>query len=88
MVAPPQPQVTPSQQHPPPPPASSTLASALDSSTREWRNHLQELFEKAKERFADVVWELGDDDDSDEVWGHKGQDDRFSSSTCMLTGGF
>ncbi|KAG8945011.1 hypothetical protein FRC04_001266 [Tulasnella sp. 424] len=71
MVAPPQPQATPSQQHPPPPPASSTLASALDSSTREWRNHLQELFEKAKERFADVVWELGDDDDSDEVWGHK-----------------
>ncbi|KAG9034590.1 hypothetical protein FRB95_013043 [Tulasnella sp. JGI-2019a] len=57
---------------PPPPASSSTLATANQVSTDEWRRDLGRLFEHAKERFADVVWELGDDpDQNEEVWGHK-----------------
>ncbi|KAG8869256.1 hypothetical protein FRB98_002741, partial [Tulasnella sp. 332] len=55
-----------------PPASSSTLATATQVSTDDWRRDMGRLFELAKERFADVVWELGDDpDQSEEVWGHK-----------------
>lgn len=57
------------------PPTSNTLATTTKASAAEWRKDLQTLFERAKERFPDVVWELGDNDDPDsveEVWGHKG----------------
>ena len=58
---------------PPAPPASTTLATTTKASMVEWRNDLQKLFERAKERFPDVVWELGDDPDKvEEIWGHKG----------------
>jgi hypothetical protein len=59
---------------PPAPPASSTtLATTIQASTNEWRDDMQKLFQRAKERFPDVVWELGDDpDNTEEIWGHKG----------------
>jgi hypothetical protein len=49
-----------------------------------WQRDLEALFRQAKDRFADVVWELiGEDDmqtDSpEEVWGHKGPS---SQSRC------
>ncbi|EJU02179.1 hypothetical protein DACRYDRAFT_26113, partial [Dacryopinax primogenitus] len=43
-------------------------------STQRWQQDLQSLFDHAKERFPDVVWELQDEDGNDkldEVWGHK-----------------
>lgn len=54
------------------------LQEAVQSSTSTWQRHLQSLFEFAKDRFPDVVWELlGDDgeiqNDVEEVWGHKGE---------------
>ncbi|KAG8906293.1 hypothetical protein FRB99_007162 [Tulasnella sp. 403] len=48
------------------------VPTATKSSTDEWRSHLKELFDKARDRFPDVVWELGDEGDQiEEVWGHK-----------------
>jgi hypothetical protein len=66
-----------------PPPA---LQEATKNSTSVWQENLEELFRNAKDRFPDVVWEVGDvcggdmmkDVDMDvgglveEVWGHKG----------------
>lgn len=54
------------------------LQEAIQSSTVVWQRNLQSLFELAKDRFPDVVWELlGDDgemqNDVEEVWGHKGE---------------
>ena len=53
------------------------LQEATARSTVLWQDDLQALFEQAKERFPDVVWELSDEDDpkgarAEEVWGHKG----------------
>jgi hypothetical protein len=53
------------------------LLEATRNSTAAWQDDLQALFEHAKDRFPDVVWELSDDDDiqgdrAEEVWGHKG----------------
>ncbi|KAG2341692.1 hypothetical protein BDR05DRAFT_983631 [Suillus weaverae] len=53
---------------------SYTVQEATRQSTQTWRNDLTNLFHQAKDRFADVVWELqcnDNDDDHDEVWGHK-----------------
>ncbi|KAG0691655.1 hypothetical protein DFH29DRAFT_1010512, partial [Suillus ampliporus] len=53
---------------------SYTIQEATRQSTQAWRNDLTNLFHQAKDRFADVVWELhsdDNDDDHDEVWGHK-----------------
>ncbi|GJE85692.1 BTB/POZ and CAP-Gly domain-containing protein [Phanerochaete sordida] len=52
------------------------LQEATARSTVLWQDDLQALFEQAKERFPDVVWELSDEDDPkgtrmEEVWGHK-----------------
>ena len=53
------------------------LLEATARSTALWQDDLQSLFEQAKDRFPDVVWELTDDDEgqgtADEVWGHKGE---------------
>lgn len=61
--------------------AATTTPPSLQEATRQstalWQDDLQALFEQAKERFPDVVWELSNEDDgstgaAEEVWGHKG----------------
>ncbi|RDX40022.1 hypothetical protein OH76DRAFT_1394488, partial [Lentinus brumalis] len=49
------------------------LTEATRNSTTHWQHDLQALFDHAKDRFADVVWELNADSGSgvEEVWGHK-----------------
>ena len=47
-----------------PPPPGIPEASRL--STETWQSDLLDLFQHAKDRFPDVVWE------PEEVWGHKG----------------
>ncbi|KAH8073810.1 hypothetical protein BXZ70DRAFT_1068977 [Cristinia sonorae] len=52
------------------------LLEATKNSTQTWQSDLQALFDHAKDRFPDVVWELvsetnPDSGESDEVWGHK-----------------
>ncbi|KAI0364274.1 hypothetical protein BV20DRAFT_956620 [Pilatotrama ljubarskyi] len=49
------------------------LQEATRNSTTHWQDDLQSLFDHAKERFADVVWELQSDSAAgvEEVWGHK-----------------
>lgn len=54
------------------------LLEAIRNSTVAWQEDLQALFNHAKDRFADVVWELVDENSDkqqgpDEVWGHKGE---------------
>ncbi|KAG8691510.1 hypothetical protein FRC11_002406 [Ceratobasidium sp. 423] len=62
---------------PAPPPAvpssSNALSAALTAATETWQNELKILFEQAKSRYGDVVWDMVDDDDrrADEIWGHK-----------------
>ncbi|GLB45122.1 putative CAP_GLY [Lyophyllum shimeji] len=54
--------------------SSPALQEATKRSTIVWRQDLEALFHHAKDRFPDVVWELGggqDDGDEREVWGHK-----------------
>ena len=50
------------------------LQEATRNSTAHWQDDLQSLFDHAKDRFADVVWELNSDSGKgiEEVWGHKG----------------
>ncbi|KAL6301124.1 hypothetical protein BKA93DRAFT_739317 [Sparassis latifolia] len=58
---------------------SSTTPPALQEATRNstvtWQDDLKSLFVHAKDRFADVVWELADEKDKakgvEEIWGHK-----------------
>jgi len=53
--------------------SSPGLQEATKQSTTVWRANLEELFHHAKDRFPDVVWEVGDEEgDGEEVWGHKG----------------
>lgn len=66
-----------------PPPV---LQEATKNSTSVWQENLEELFRNAKDRFPDVVWEVGEVSGADmmkdvemdiegrveEVWGHKG----------------
>ncbi|KII84313.1 hypothetical protein PLICRDRAFT_167831 [Plicaturopsis crispa FD-325 SS-3] len=50
------------------------LIEATKNSTVAWQDNLQSLFNNAKDRFPDVVWELQAEDEkakSEEVWGHK-----------------
>ncbi|KAH7344793.1 hypothetical protein B0J17DRAFT_636864 [Rhizoctonia solani] len=58
---------------PPVPSSSNALSTALTTATETWQNELKILFEQAKARYADVVWDMVDDDDrrTDEIWGHK-----------------
>ena len=53
------------------------LLEATKNSTATWQNDLQLLFNHAKDRFPDVVWDLLDEHTNpsngpEEVWGHKG----------------
>lgn len=53
------------------------LLEAIRNSTVAWQNDLQALFNSAKDRFGDVVWELVDEinnaqQGAEEIWGHKG----------------
>ncbi|KAG6848735.1 hypothetical protein H0H93_014541, partial [Arthromyces matolae] len=51
---------------------SPALQEATKRSTLVWRQDLEALFNHAKDRFPDVVWELGEGSvDEQEVWGHK-----------------
>ncbi|KAM5531560.1 hypothetical protein V8D89_014780 [Ganoderma adspersum] len=57
-------------------PTSNTppgLSEATRNSTSHWQDDLQSLFDHAKDRFADVVWELQPESEkaAEEVWGHK-----------------
>jgi hypothetical protein len=57
--------------------SSPGLQEAAKKSTIVWQESLESLFHHAKDRFPDVVWELGVDEEVDgrepeEVWGHKG----------------
>lgn len=59
------------------PPTPPALLEATRLSTAAWQSDLQSLFNDAKDRFPDVVWELLNEDtnrsqEPDEVWGHKG----------------
>ena len=60
-----------------PPPG---LQEATKNSTYAWQENLEDLFRNAKDRFPDVVWDVGDvvkemdlGEQVDEVWGHKGE---------------
>ena len=59
--------------------ASASSQAALDNATRastsSWQADLKVLFDNARDRFADVVWEFQPDPNkpSEEVWGHKGE---------------
>lgn len=56
-------------------PPSSALAKTSAASTETWQRDLKTLFDHAKERFPDVVWDLTSDYDGavqEDVWGHKG----------------
>ncbi|KZT43568.1 hypothetical protein SISSUDRAFT_997224 [Sistotremastrum suecicum HHB10207 ss-3] len=55
--------------------APPSLNDAAQRSTISWQRDLQSLFDHAKDRYPDVVWELVGESESDvtvdEVWGHK-----------------
>lgn len=54
---------------------ASVLVTTSTASTEAWQRDLKRLFDQAKERFPDVVWELTADyegNPQEEVWGHKG----------------
>jgi len=52
------------------------LLEAVQLSEETWQSELHDLFEQAKDRFPDILWERDEDDDDTkgpaEVWGHKG----------------
>jgi hypothetical protein len=71
---------------PPPIPSSSVaLSDALEAATETWQDELKTLFEQAKSRYADVVWDMLDDRDerSDEIWGHKGSYTYIHIHACI-----
>ena len=62
----------------PPVVAPPGLQEATRHATLNWQDDLKALFDRTKERFPDVVWELLDENDNtakaiEEVWGHKGE---------------
>lgn len=64
-----------------PPVRPPALKEATAKATTVWQDDLQQLFHRAKDRFPDVVWDLIDEDTLDaepeEVWGHKGVQNKF-----------
>ncbi|KAJ6477224.1 hypothetical protein DFH09DRAFT_1467881 [Mycena vulgaris] len=52
---------------------AQSLQEATRNSTSAWQQDLAALFQHAKERFPDVVWELTTEEagTTEEVWGHK-----------------
>ncbi|KAG7095338.1 hypothetical protein E1B28_006100 [Marasmius oreades] len=59
--------------------AAASLHECTQVSLKTWQDDLVRLFQNAKDRYPDVVWEVGEDVDDDEnitpdvdeVWGHK-----------------
>ncbi|KAF5365065.1 hypothetical protein D9758_011017 [Tetrapyrgos nigripes] len=52
--------------------SAPSFQESMIRSTEVWQNDLESLFHGAKDRFPDVVWEVGEDEDHvEEVWGHK-----------------
>ncbi|KAF9269715.1 hypothetical protein L218DRAFT_953341 [Marasmius fiardii PR-910] len=59
--------------------AAVSLHECTQTSLITWQEDLVKLFQNAKERYPDVVWEVGEDVDDDEnpapdieeIWGHK-----------------
>lgn len=53
-----------------------TLLEAVKRSEAVWQGDLHEMYERAGERFPDVLWERNEGDcdtkDPGAVWGHKG----------------
>ena len=68
----------------PPTPTPPGLQEATRKSTAHWQDDLQALFDHAKDRFADVVWELSSDSGKgvEEIWGHKGSSFVFRLSSA------
>jgi len=64
------------------------LLEAVQLSEETWQNDLHDLFEQAKDRFPDILWERDEDDDDTkapaEVWGHKGTSGIFFISARDL----
>ncbi|KAG9095453.1 hypothetical protein FS749_010413 [Ceratobasidium sp. UAMH 11750] len=60
---------------PPPliPSSSSALSRALAASSETWQSELKNLFDQAKTRYPDVVWDMLSEEDEhlEEIWGHK-----------------
>ena len=57
-----------------------SLLEATTKATTVWQQDLKTIFDKAKDLFPDVVWELSDDTSGssvEEIWGHKGTLKRF-----------
>ncbi len=56
--------------------APTPLQHATSKSTQAWQADLEALFQRAKDRFPDVVWALLTEEDAEptgeEVYGHKG----------------
>ena len=64
------------------------LLEAVQLSEETWQNDLHDLFEQAKDRFPDILWERDEEDDDTkapaEVWGHKGTSGISSTSVWDL----
>ena len=78
-------------------PSSTTqppaLQESIHTSTTTWQANLQSLFELAKDRFPDVVWELMAHEDDmgkevEEVWGHKGKPYRSTDLINLIVNVF
>ena len=68
-----------------------SLLEATTKATASWQQDLKTIFEKAKDLFPDVVWELSDDTSGssvEEIWGHKGTLKRFYVHVEQLDGVF
>ncbi|KAL0573753.1 hypothetical protein V5O48_008196 [Marasmius crinis-equi] len=60
-------------------PLPASLQECTQVSLKSWQDDLARLFHNAKDRFPDVVWEVGEEDEDDgdaspdieEIWGHK-----------------
>lgn len=67
----------------------SKLYEANASSTSVWQADLKKLFHHARERYADVVWEVTAEGETDgeEVYGHKGEHNGPQPPTMMTAYG-
>ncbi|KAF8755458.1 hypothetical protein RHS01_05329 [Rhizoctonia solani] len=67
------PTMAPATTPPQVPRSSKILLYALEVATETWQNDLKVLFDQAKFRYADIVWDRTDDNGHhiDEIWGTK-----------------
>jgi hypothetical protein len=65
-------------------PTPPALLEAVQLSEETWQSDLHDLFEGAKDRFPDILWERDEDEDDTkapaEIWGHKGA----SAVSCIF----